>query len=243
MRWLGGTTAVFGAMTLAGCGMTPVAGAYTGKGSTAVKLSVAAPSKPASMFSVQDGTYTLVGRGAGIGAGANGNVDDLSYYFEQVNADGTWSCYVEHVGGTKNDGGLAFGGLMARTSAAPDAPNVAVMVTDGNGVLFEWRQANGQGEEQYPMQLAIGVTAPIWVRLQKSSSAWYVSYSQNNGKTWPNVLKTIVPFDEGKSFLVGLAATSHDVGAEVLDVFKDVKGFAPNQYISIAPKPGSATAS
>jgi hypothetical protein len=239
LRSLAGAVLLGGA-GLAGCGRV-VPGAYTGPGSAVLDLARATPSHPASMFSVDrsTGTYALVARGGGLDVGPGGADDDFSYYFAEVQGDGDWSCLVVSQQPSPADGGLAFAGIMARASPAADAANVAVLVTDGNGVAFAWRPVAGQPEEQYPEPIAIGVGAPIWVRLRRRGATWNVWYSLD-GHTWDNQTSTTVVFPPGP-YLVGLAASSHDPARQTVDVFRDLRGFRPNEYLSVAPEAGSAS--
>ena len=230
-RWLGGAATVFGAVALAGCGAVP--GAYQGPGTAAVNLATANPAHPASMFSDDSGAYTLVARGAGLNVGPSGHADDFSYYFAETRGDGNWSCYVQSLGTPSGDQ-AALAGLMARSSAAPSASNVAVLLTVGQGVLFQWRLQAGQPEVQYPIPIAIGVSAPIWVRLGVSGAVWWAWYSQD-GRKWVNGTHTHTPFDTSRPYLIGLAASSHDSSQETVAVFRDLRGFRPNQYMAITP--------
>ena len=231
VRWLGGAATALGAAALAGCGAVP--GAYQGPGTAAVNLATAVPAHPASMFSDDSGAYTLVARGAGLNVGPSGHADDFSYYFAETRGDGTWSCDVQSLGAPSGNQ-AALAGLMARSSAAPSATNVAVLLTIGQGVLFQWRPQAGQPEVQYPIPIAIGVSAPIWVRLSVSGTVWGAWYSLD-GRRWVNGTHTQMPFDTSRPYLIGLAASSHDSSQETVAVFRDLRGFRPNQYMAITP--------
>lgn len=211
----------------------PSTAPYTGSGSAAIDLATASPAKPATMFST-DVLYTLVARGAGLGSGgSNSNEDDLSYYTGSADGDGVFSCRVLWVPGVSGDGGNAGGGIMVRNSLENNAANVAVLLTDGNGVTFQWRQTVDGAEEAWPMSIAIGVGAPTWVRLAKSGDKWTVSYSQD-GTKWYNPTSVRVKFPTN-SYYVGLAATTATKAGEVVDLFDKVEGFNPHMYTSITP--------
>lgn len=233
LRCLGGAAACLAGATLAACGMPAVPGAYAGPGTTAVNLATANPAHPASMFSDDAGVYTLVARGAGLDVGPLGNQDDFSYYFAETRGDGTWSCYIQSMG-TPAPQQAAMAGIMARASAGPSAANVGVLLTAGQGVLFEWRLGEGQPEMQFPIPIAIGVSAPIWIRLSVSGDTWSSWYSLD-GRHWINRTHTQVPLDTSRPYLIGLVAASHDPTREAVDVFRDVQGFSPNEFISITP--------
>jgi regulation of enolase protein 1 (concanavalin A-like superfamily) len=220
---------------------TSAASVYTGPGSPTLNLKTASPSNPASMFS----TYTLctiVGRGGGLGAGGNNNnQDDVSYLFGTASGNGTFTCRVRYIAGTSSDGGYAGAGLMVRTSLANDARNVAVMLTDGNGVTFQWRSQDNGPEEAWPMSIAIGVGAPIWVRLNKHYDTFTVSYSQD-GVKWYNPTSVAVAFGPSP-YYVGIVATTHDPTRIVVDLVDRIDGFTPHMYASIQPTPQASSSS
>jgi plasmid maintenance system antidote protein VapI len=185
------------------------------------------------MFST-DLVYALVARGGGLGsAGSNSNRDDISYLFGTANGDGEFVCRVRWVAGANGDGGNAGAGIMARSSLDNNAKNIAVLVTDGNGVTFQWRGQDNNPEEAWPMSIAIGVGAPLWVKLQRTGDLWTVSYSQH-GSTFYNPTSVRVAFPKG-AYYIGLAATTHTPQGEVEDLIDKVSGFTPTSYVSIQP--------
>lgn len=241
VKLLGGAAAAAAGLAVSG-GVVGAAGIpiiYKGSGSALVSLKTASPTNPQSMFSVTT-IYNVVARGGGLGVGNNGNQDDISYFYDTVTGDGTWSCLVRADPAVKNDNGNASAGIMARTSTATGARNVAVLCTDGNGVVFKWRTHDNEGTEAWPMSIAIGVSAPIWVQLTKKGATWTVQYSQD-GTTWYNPTSTAVIFPSGP-FLVGLCATTSDTRMAI-DSFSNVSGFTPRSFVSIMPPPAPSSSS
>jgi len=234
VKLLGGAAAAAAGLAVTGgvvAASGPVPSVFTGPGDF-TSLKTAQVSNPASMFSVTT-VYEVVARGAGLGVGPNNNQDDFSYLFGSVTGDGTFTCRVQKDTPTAGDGGYSSAGIMARASLDPGAVNVCVLCTDQNGVVFKWRGTQNDIEESWPMSIAIGVSAPIWVRLQKQGSNWTVSYSQD-GVNWYNPTSTPVTFPSD-TYLVGLCATTSDPKRMAIDEFWYVSGFNPTSFASIMP--------
>lgn len=225
-----------GSVALAGCG-SGVPGAYVVSSGGTLSAANAVTAKPTTMVSTSGGTYTLVAQGNDIW----GTADHFTYYFATATADGTYSCKVKTEGTTSSDGGWAKAGLVARETGDASSPMVAVLITDKNGVAFQWRKTYKAAEESWPMAIAIGVTAPIWLKMAKSGSNWTVSYS-TDGKTYNNKTSMSVPFT-GKTYLIGLAACSHTPSAKTIDVFTNVQGFKPTMYEDVSPTNKKANSS
>jgi regulation of enolase protein 1 (concanavalin A-like superfamily) len=244
IKLLGGAAAAAAGLAATG-GVVSAASAlpavYTGVGNPLISASTANPAQPQTMFSMTV-IYNVVARGAGLGVGNNSNMDDMSYLYSSTTGDGTWTCLVRKVGATAGDNGYSSAGIMARTSTDPGAANVAVLATDGNGVVFKWRLHDNEVTEAWPMSIAIGVGAPIWVQLQKKGYNWTVQYSQD-GSTWYNPTSTAVIFPSSAPFLIGLCATTSDPKRMAVDSFSNVTGFTPNRFISIMPPASSSSSS
>jgi len=228
IRMVAGAVALgAGSMALAACGGVPGAVAVTTGGTlTATNGKVA---DPKSMVSVAGGTYTLVAEGKDI---AN-KADECTYLFMSATKDGTYSCQVKSQDSGKGDGGWAKAGIMARQSGDAGSPMVGIFITTGNGVAFQWRKTYKDTEESWPMAIAIGVNAPIWVQMKKAGDTWTVAYS-TDGKTYANDTSMQVPFT-GTSYLIGLAASAHSASLEELASFDTLStGFKPTQYLNVS---------
>jgi regulation of enolase protein 1 (concanavalin A-like superfamily) len=242
MKLFGGAAAAAAGLAVAG-GLAQAASppftpkVYTGAGAF-VSLSTASPAQPASMFSMIT-YYEVVARGLGVGgAGSNSNEDDLSYLYTTASGNGTYSCLVRSVVSYAKDNGNSSAGIMLRSSTNPNAQNVTVMATDGNGVVFKWRTHDNDAEESWPMSIAIGVSAPIWVQLQLKGTTATVSYSQD-GQKWYNPTSTAIILPS--TYLVGLVATTTLPKEMGIDAFSNVSGFTPNTFMSIMPAPSTST--
>jgi regulation of enolase protein 1 (concanavalin A-like superfamily) len=238
VRLLAGAAAVAaGSAALTACGGAAVPGAVATNGGASVNATSAKETAAATMVSNHGGTISLVARGKTIGTST---ADDTTFYFGSATGDGKWSCQVKAQGSDTTDKGNALAGIMARDSGDPGAAFVGVFITDGNGVTFRWRRTQGTAAEQWPMAIAIGVTAPIWLQLQKQGDNFTVSYSQD-GKTWLNNTSMAVSFTN-TTYLIGLAACASSTKQEV-DQFTNLSGFKPTSYLDINPANASASSS
>ena len=222
-----------GSVALAACGATiPGAVAISKSGGASLNVATAKPANAATMVSVDNGSYSLVAQAGIIGSGVK--EDACTYFFTRASQDGTYSCEVKNQPAASKDGGWGTAGLMARQSGDAGSPMVGIFATTQQGVQFMWRSTYRGATSIWPMAIAIGVNAPIWVQLAKSGSNWTVMYSQT-GKagSWKNSTSMSVPFS-GSSYLIGLAASSHSK-AQALDVFSELTGFktAPSMYLDI----------
>lgn len=239
IRMVAATAALgVGSVALAACGAS-VPGSVAVTGSGAITAANGKTSVPASMVSVSGGNYTLVAQGKDIW----NKQDECTYYFATATQDGTYSCQVKSQEVEKGDGGNGKAGLMARQSGDAGSPMVAVLITTGNGVAFQWRKTYMDAEESWPMAIAIGVNAPIWLQLKKAGDNWTVAYS-TDGKTWNNQTSMQVPFS-GTSYLIGLAASAHSVSLQELDVFTDLtpSTFKPTRYLDVSASNKTANSS
>ena len=96
---------------------------------------------------------------------------------------------------------------------------VAVVVTPGNGVSFQW-DADGNGI--LDNQVAVGgPQAPVWLRLSRSGTTYTGSYS-TDGTTWSTVGSATVG-SAASTQDIGMIATAHSAGQLGMDSFS---GFA-----------------
>ncbi len=245
IRYAAGVAALgVGSVALAACGV-PVPGALAvpSAGGT-LNPANAQVSTVNTMVSASGGTYNLV-------AQPNGNVtqgqkaDGISYLFTTATGDGVYSCKVASQGSGNAAGAVA--GLMARQSGDAGSPFVGVFITPKNGGQFLWRNTYQTAANAWPMPIAIGVAAPIWLQLTKKGTNWTVAYSlTGKSGSYENQQSQAVTF-AGTSYLVGLAAGS-GASAAAIDVFSDLQGFkkAPWLYLDVNAtntKANSSTAS
>jgi hypothetical protein len=218
-----GAAVVAGATVLTACGLA-VPGAIATDGAGAINLSAAQPTDAKSMVLNKGGTVQLVASGSVVGTTT---MDNCSYYFGSATGNGVWSCEVAKQGTTSTN---SLAGIMARNDGTAGAAMVGVFLSPGS-VSFRWRSAAGQPGQQWPMSIAIGVNAPLYLQLQNSGGNFTCQYS-SDGKTWENPTKMSVSFTN-TNYLVGLVASAS--GSMAIDEFTNITGFHPSRYLDMSP--------
>jgi hypothetical protein len=165
-------------------------------------------------------TFTLVGSGAGIGGAA----DAFHYVYQPITGDCSISAQVA-AEETRNSS--AQTGVMIRNSTDPADMEVSVLLTPGNGILFQWRAAYGGTTTNFAVP---NVTAPCSVQLARNGNIFTASYSLD-GATWTSIQTTpAIPMTS--DVLIGMPVTSGLDGtmcSSMLDnvtVFNSLQQFA-----------------
>ena len=142
--------------------------------------------------------FTLLGSGADIG----GTADAFHFVYQTNSGDGA---FIVRVSSQLAADPSSKAGLMIRESSATSARYVFVGITPGNSVSFQNRAAtNGVSSST----AVAGFTAPCWVQLVRSGTAFTASYS-TNGVNWMTLgSSNITGF--ATAALWGLAVTAHN---------------------------------
>jgi hypothetical protein len=156
------------------------------------------------------GTYTMTASGTDIWATA----DEFHFAFKQVTGASAIIAKVESVGHTDP---WAKAGVMIRDTLDADSRNVAVFITPENGVRFQYRSVAGAITQRY---FAEGITAPQWVKLERTAGGLVRGYYSEDGATWSQFNLTQVRMD--MPIYVGLAVTSHNADATCEAKFSNV---------------------
>ena len=166
------------------------------------------------------GIYTMTAAGADIwdvpdfpGAGAGSFHDEFHYGYKRLSGVGTIVAQVLSVGNTNAS---AKAGVMIRETLDANSVHAMVVMTPGNGVLFEGRTVTGG--LSFSTSLT-GITAPRWVRLTRSGNTFTGEHS-TDGSTWETIGTQDIPM--AADVYVGLALTSHNVNATCVAEFSDV---------------------
>jgi regulation of enolase protein 1 (concanavalin A-like superfamily) len=165
---------------------------------------------PASVGSFTEGPpITMTAGGADIWDTA----DQFHFAYKQLSGLGSITAKVVSV--TDSDP-WAKAGVMIRESLAPGAVNVAMVVTPGNGVNFQYRTEANAGSDQTTQT---GITAPQWVRLTRSGNTFTGEYSAN-GSNWATLGSVDIAMLA--DVYIGLCLTSHNVDATCTAEFSNV---------------------
>ena len=146
-------------------------------------------------------TWTVQGGGSDIW----GTSDNFHYVWQPLAANGTVSA---EVSAQTNSSPWAKGGLMIRATTDPGSPYYAVFVTPGNGIVVQWRTAQGGTSSQ----ASIAGTVPVYLQITRNGTT-YSAATSTDGVTWtaiPNSSVTLANLTG--SLLAGLAVTSHNTG-------------------------------
>ncbi len=144
------------------------------------------------------GTYTVTGAGADIWAES----DEFHFAFKEVNGA---SGIIAKVESLDNTDPFAKAGVMIRDTLDADSAYAAVFISTENGVRFQYRNAAGAVTERLFTE---GITAPQWVKLERTAGGLIRSYYSADGTTWTRFDLMQVPME--MPVYVGLAVTSHN---------------------------------
>ena len=201
--------------------------AFNASGTSAVSSPVGATTEPsgfdawsygdvgtvaaAGSSSYQDGTYTVAGSGRDIQGGS----DAFQFVSQPLTGDGA---IVARVSSVSNVGVWSKAGVMIRESLAPNAANMAIVVTPTTreGVSSQWRTATGAGTAYTQ---TTGLTAPYWVKLVRVGNV-FTSYSSPDGVAW--TLQSTQTINMASAAYAGLAVTSHSDGVLCTATFDSV---------------------
>ena len=192
-------------------------------------VDVGAPTPPGSTSNVGD-QWTVRGSGADIWDEA----DSFHFACRSFTGDGSITVRVTN---QTNTHPWAKAGVMLRASTAPNAAHGMVVITPGNGVAFQYRNATGMWTRNIAGPAG---AAPHWLRLTRSGDTLSAS-SSANGTQWTQIGSVTVPL--GQTPLAGLAVTSHRdavIGTATFDSLQ-LPGTPPTSgpRVTIA-SPGSA---
>ena len=165
------------------------------------------------------GTYTMTGSGTDIwDVGNAGDYrDEFHYAYKALNGAGSITARVESV---QNTDPWAKAGVMIRETLEGGSKHAFACVTPANGVASQGRAMTGAASFNYNQT---GVTAPYWVKLERSASGSFTVSHSANGTTWqPVAAATPQSITMGPNVYIGLALTSHNANAACQAVFSNV---------------------
>jgi hypothetical protein len=154
--------------------------------------------------------FTVLGAGTDI----SNSADAFRYVYVNGNGDCDVMAQVTTLGNTDP---WAKAGVMIRETIAPGAPNAALLVTPGNGVIFQCR-TNAGG-----LASVLGscpILPPAWVRLIRSGN-FLAAYVSTNGTNWMQV-GAMQNFTMATTVCLGLPVTSHNSAGLTTATFTNV---------------------
>jgi len=195
------------------------------------------PGSTGSFVEGPAGTYTMTGSGADIwDLGTAGDYqDEFHFAYKTLTGAGSITARVMNV---QNTNAWAKAGVMIRETLDPGSKHAFAAITPANGVAAQGRDTMG-GASFNTNQT--GVSAPYWVKLERSASGNFVVSHSANGTTWSPVTGASPhSISMSATVYIGLALTSHDAALTSTAVFSNVtttgsvSGQWTNQDIGIA---------
>ena len=163
----------------------------------------------AGSTSFAGGAFTVRGSGADIW----GTADAFHFVYRTLTGDGS---IVARVASLENIDQWTKAGVMIRASLAPGSRHAMMVVSPGKGLAFQRRTADDASSVHTAGPL---VTAPVWVRLQRSGSLITASTS-SDGVSWSVVGTETISLPD--TIYVGLPLTSHNAGTAATAVIDSV---------------------
>jgi hypothetical protein len=156
------------------------------------------------------GTYTMAGSGTDIW----GTADEFHFAYKEFTGASTIIAQVESVSNTNE---FAKAGVMIRDTLDADSRYTGLFITPENGVRFQYRTTTGDITDR---QFTEGITAPYWVKLERTSGGLVRAYYSADGATWERFNLTQVSMST--PMYIGLAVTSHDAALTCEAKFSNV---------------------
>jgi hypothetical protein len=149
--------------------------------------------------SLSGGTWTVLAGGSDIW----GTSDQFHFVWQTLAADGSVSA---HVLSQSNTNAWAKAGVMLRQSSDPASAYYAAFVTPANGIVVQYRTAQGGSAQQ---SASLTGTVPAYLLVARSGVT-YTAYTSSDGTTWTPVAGSSVRLNMSGSLLAGMAVTSHN---------------------------------
>ena len=173
------------------------------------------PASVGSFIQNPVGTYTMIASGADI----TGTADEFHFAYKTLTGPGS---IVARVDSMENTNQWAKAGVMIRETLDPGSAHAMAFVTPGQGVVFEYRPVAGDNNLGAAGQQT-GVTAPHWVKLERSLSGSFTASHSADGSTWQQIPSTTMAnIQMNANVCIGLAVTAHDAALTCHAVFSNI---------------------
>jgi len=160
------------------------------------------------------GTFTMTASGVDIWAVNGVEADEFHFAYKMLTGAGSIVAKVDSV---ENTNVWAKAGVMIRETLNPDSAHAMMIVTPGSGASFQRRPSTSGTSVDTTTS---GITAPYWVKLERSISGSFTASHSANGSTWTMQGTENVPM--GANVHIGLALTSHDAALTCQAVLTNV---------------------
>jgi hypothetical protein len=159
-----------------------------------------------------NGNWTVSGGGSDIWNAA----DQFNFASTSYGSDGSIIAKVTSLQNSDPGSGWSKAGVMFRNDSTAGAVNVSIVVAATQGVSFQWRSTAGAQSSNIELG---GISAPVWLQLNRSGDNFSGYYSQD-GINWVQV-GTEQIYMNG-SVLAGLDVTAHNNSALNTAAFTNV---------------------
>jgi hypothetical protein len=175
------------------------------------------PASTGSFVEGPVGTYTMTGSGADIWRINGVEADEFHFAYKMLAGAGSITARVLSVDDTDP---WAKAGVMIRETLNPDSAHAFACITPDNGVASQGRPSTGGVSFNYNQT---GVTAPYWVKVERSISGNFTVSHSSNGTNWQAVTGALVEnIPMSTNVYIGLAVTAHNASATCQAVFSNV---------------------
>lgn len=159
-----------------------------------------------------NGNWAVTGGGSDIWNAA----DQFNFASTSFGSDGSIIAEVTSLQNSDPGSGWSKAGVMFRNDGTAGAANVSMVVSATQGVSFQWRTNSGSQSSNIGIS---GISAPIWLELNRSGDNFSGSYSYDRSN-WVQV-GTEQIYMNG-SVLAGLDVTAHNNSALNMATFTNV---------------------
>jgi len=159
------------------------------------------------------GTFTMTGSGADIWDAS----DEFHFAYKTLTGPGT---IVARVDSIENTHDWAKAGVMIRETLDADSKYAFAVVSAASGVAAQNRLDTGVNATG---TTEAGISAPVWVRLERDVAGFFTVSHSTNGSSWvpvQNSLPNNIPM--ASNVYIGLAVTSHNAAATCEAKFSNV---------------------
>jgi galactose oxidase len=156
---------------------------------------------PAGSQSLSGGTWTLQAGGSDI----FGTSDSFHFVWQSLATDGSLTARAVSL---TSPSAWEKAGAMMRATTDPGSPYYGIFDTTGNGVVVQWRSAQGGTTAQ----VKVAASTPVYLEVVRIGTS-FTAATSTNGTTWTAVPgSTVTVANLSGTLLRGLALTSHSGG-------------------------------